>query len=93
LGGNVNQPLTNLPREAHQAFHSDLYRTLNKRGLPAANKSAEDWKFYMKGHAGSQKLAFDAVLESAKKIDRLYGTKIAADFMKNFRNGLYAKYK
>jgi len=92
LGGLDNQPKITLARDAHVAYHKDLYKTLAKRGLPQANMKATEWEKYMRENAGSQRKAFAAALDSAKTIDKEYGTSIAPHLINNFRNGLYTKY-
>jgi hypothetical protein len=54
--------------------------------------SAADWEAYMLVNPGSQRKAFDAVLDASRYIDAQYGTKITQDVWQNIMQGSFTAY-
>ena len=94
LGGKAWQGLVKELGPKHQEFHSLLRQYLRDANIPldAANTSAAEWRRYFRANAGSQRLAFDAVLNAARDIDVKYGTDITQFFWKNLMEDRVAIY-
>jgi hypothetical protein len=96
LGGDVSQTLSKLDPKVHSLFHSLLGRNLRRAGIPlhvgGRGGSARDWAQYMNANPGSQRRAFDAVLETSRAIDLKFGTEITQDVWKNIIGSNFTGY-
>ena len=93
LGGDKKQFFSKLPKDIHKEFHSLLNQKLKQHGLPLPDRgpkgSAALWDRYMASNPGSQRKAFDAVLDAAREIDFKHGTDITSKFWENIINGSF----
>jgi hypothetical protein len=96
LGGNVKQLLSNVDSNTHREFHSTLAGKLKAAGIPlnvgGVGGSAADWSRYMNANPGSQRKAFDAVLETARELDAKNGTGLTQDVWYNVMKGNFTPY-
>ena len=76
LQGLRVQGLYQMPWAAHSAYHGVLHRVLLARGLPSSNASAATWRSYFINNPGSQRRAFQAMLDAAKVIDERFGAEL-----------------
>ncbi len=80
LGGELEQSLLRIPKEAHKEFHALLREELRAAGfklnIGGTGGSTSDWLKLLAQNAGAQGKAFDAVLTSSHAIDTKHGTKI-----------------
>jgi hypothetical protein len=91
LGGYVNQTLGRLSPKAHKEFHALLREGLKAKGIPlnvgGVGGGTREWLTYLKANPGSQRKAFDAVLDASSAIDLKYGTDIVQKFWLNLIEG------
>jgi VCBS repeat-containing protein len=89
LGGRLRQALHSLDQATHDAFHIELDQTLRRRGFPLSglNGSAEDWADHFRRYPGSQREAFDALLEAARHVDYKLGTSVTSAIWDNLLAG------
>ena len=91
LGGNKKQDFSELDDVVHKEYYSLLNKKLKQNGLPLPDRgpkgSAALWDRYMASNPGSQRKAFDAVLDAAREIDFKHGTDITSKFWQNIYKG------
>ena len=96
LGGDASQVLCKIPKRYHVEFHGILANRLKKAGFPlpvgGRGGSAVDWANYMNQHPGSQRMAFDAVLDASRNIDAKYGTNITQEVWSRIMGGQFTPY-
>ena len=90
LGGQARQVLTRLPQALHSEFHRRLALALKAKGLTlpigGVRGSTMMWQALFENNPGSQRRAFDAILDVSRAMDTKYGTSIVQDFWNNVMN-------
>jgi RHS repeat-associated protein len=92
LGGFKKQNTIALAEDVHREFHSVLRQMLRDRGLPhvgGASGSGRVWEQLMMRNRGTQRIAFDAVLEASRLIDARHGTSITQAFWREVMAGRF----
>jgi hypothetical protein len=93
LGGDIQQILVDVPSALHQHYHRLLSVELKARGItrPIGGRggSKDDWAQHFTDNPGTQTEAFNAVIDSARNFDYMYGTDILEAVWKNFSTGSY----
>jgi hypothetical protein len=96
LGGDTIQDLEDLAPNVHREFHRSLAARLKQAGIPlnvgGRGGSAADWARYMTANPGSQRKAFDAVLDASRQIDQQYGTSITEAVWRNVMNKAFTQF-
>jgi len=97
LGGLPGQPLSDIPKIAHDFFHAALRDELVKAGFPrsmmgGAKGSKEAWKRYFEAHPGSQVGAFEAILRASELVDARFGTNLVDEVLRRIAEGAFISY-
>jgi hypothetical protein len=93
LGGDAKQVLSCVDPALHGEFHGAIRVNLKDAGIPlnvgGRGGSTFDWANYMKLNPGTQRQAFDAVLDASRYMDVKYGTSMTQDVWRNIMNGSF----
>jgi RHS repeat-associated protein len=91
LGGLADQPLSGIPKIAHDFFHAALRDELVKAGFPRwlLGASRKKWLDFFAANDGAQLLAFEAVQNASKYTDARFGTSLYDDVLKRIAEGAF----
>jgi hypothetical protein len=95
LGGDFQQPLTNVSQAIHQQLHSMLRARWRALGLPpegGINGSYQKWIDHFQNNPGSQRVALQELISVTDQIDQQHGTQLLHDLLTNLWTSQFTYY-
>lgn len=85
LGGADEQMLLFTARRTHQMLHTVQNMLIREKGLPPLNKGKNYFDAFFSKNPGTRKMAFEAAVTAARKVDKFCGYKGKKSFERSTR--------